>query len=59
MEYETFYGKTYKLGNSIVITIPENLVKGANIPEKTTLKVMIRKHTESTPRPQKTPINND
>jgi antitoxin component of MazEF toxin-antitoxin module len=46
MEFsEKFYGKLYKVGDSIVVTIPATLVKGAGLTEGDQVVVMLKKHT--------------
>jgi len=42
-EVDNFYGKIWKAGDSMVITIPSNLIKYSNFKEGDNIKVMIRK----------------
>ena len=44
MSFDTFYAKIWKTGNSLVITIPSNLIKYTGHKEGSTLKIMIKKH---------------
>jgi antitoxin component of MazEF toxin-antitoxin module len=43
MEYETFYGKIRKDGDSLVITIPSNYVAYGGYNEGDKVKVMMKK----------------
>jgi|TARA_Y100000034_G_scaffold28421_1_gene34178 antitoxin component of MazEF toxin-antitoxin module len=43
MGYEKFYGKLWRQGASVVLTIPEMLVKGAGLNEGEQVVVMIQK----------------
>jgi len=43
MEFEKFYGKLWKHEPSVVLTIPENLVRGAGFNPGTEVVVMIKK----------------
>lgn len=43
MDYETFYAKIWKSGNSLVITVPESILKYGGYLEGDSLKVMTRK----------------
>ena len=43
MEYDKFYGTLYKVGDSLVVTIPFNLVKYAGWEVGTEVVVMIKK----------------
>lgn len=43
MEYEKFYGKLWKQGDSIIVTVPSNLVKGMGLKVDDPVKVMIQK----------------
>jgi len=43
MEYEKFYGKLWKQGGSLVVTIPQNYVNFGGYKEGDTVKVMIKK----------------
>lgn len=42
-EYEKFYGKIWKIGNSLVITIPFSVVKYSDYKEKDKVKIIIQK----------------
>ena len=47
MKEEKFYGKIWKTGSgSLVITIPSNIVKGAEYEEGTTLEIKTKKINE-------------
>ena len=41
MEFEKFYGVLWKNGNSFVVTIPSNIVKGLDLKEGSKLKFMM------------------
>ena len=43
MDYEKFYGKLWKTGKTLVITIPANIVKGCGYTEGDVMKVMLKK----------------
>ena len=43
MEYEKFYGKIYKQGNSLVVTVPENIIKYAGYKEGDEVTIMMKK----------------
>jgi len=43
MEYEKFYGKLRKDGDSLVVTVPSNFIKFAGFIEGDTVVVMIKK----------------
>lgn len=45
-EFEKFYGKIRRTGTSLVITIPDQLVKFAGFEEGTEVKIMIQKQKE-------------
>ena len=42
-EFEKFQGKIWKAGNSLVITIPEQVAKYGGYEDGTEVKVMIKK----------------
>ena len=43
MDFEKFYGKIWKAGDSFVITIPSNFVKFAGFVEGDEVVIMIKK----------------
>lgn len=43
MDYEKFYGKLWKTGDTLVITIPANIVKGCGYKPGDVMKVMLKK----------------
>jgi antitoxin component of MazEF toxin-antitoxin module len=46
MEFsEKFYGKVYSVGNSQVVTIPSNIIKGLALIDGDQVVVMLKKHT--------------
>lgn len=45
-EYDKFYGKLWKQGSSVVLTIPNNLVEGAGLAEGVEVVVMLKKKEE-------------
>jgi len=42
-EYDKFNGKLWRINNSIVITIPESIVRCVDFKEGEEVKIMIRK----------------
>lgn len=43
MDFDKFYGKLWKQGNSLIVTIPDNIVKGIDYKENDEVVVMIKK----------------
>jgi hypothetical protein len=43
-EYEKFYGKIWKAGDSLVITIPTNIIKYSDYKVGDKVKIMIQKN---------------
>ena len=43
MDYEKFYGKIYKQGNSLVVTVPDNMIKYGGYKEGDEVVIMMRK----------------
>ena len=43
-EFEKFYANVRKVGNSLVVTIPSNVVRFSGFEEGEAVKVMIKKH---------------
>ena len=46
MSYDKFYATVWKQGNSLIITVPANIIKGARYKEGQKLVVMIKKESE-------------
>lgn len=46
-ELDSFYAKLWKQGDSLVITVPSNLIKFGGFSEGTEVKVLIKKQSVS------------
>lgn len=46
MESEVFYGKIWKTGDGLVITVPRNIIKFGGYSEGDGVKIMMQKATE-------------
>lgn len=52
MMSETFYGKLYKNGNSLVLTVPSNIIKFGGYNEGDAVKVMVQKQKDDFKTPE-------
>jgi len=46
MEFEKFFGTLWKSGDSLVVTVPSNLVKGLGLKEGSKLKFMMQEEKD-------------
>lgn len=46
MEYEKFYGKLWKQGDSLIVTVPSNIVKYTGFKEGDMVVLMMKKKVD-------------